>query len=166
MAAVFLAQQMLLMWADQGKVRLDDQTLTLLGEDRTVQLRPAVRFTALLDGGDDVDKLVGKVKSLEQLRTMGAEHYMDSVIHGERAYQVVEGYLGDLSPAASAPAVAPPARRQPEPDTVVSAAVVVDPTQHAAPAHDTASDANDDGPVVSPDDVDALNRLFLATVLG
>jgi hypothetical protein len=157
MAAVFLAQQMLQTWADQGQVVLDDNTLTLVAEARTVQLRPAVRFTGLVGGGDDVNKLVGKVKSLEQLRALGAEHYMDSVIHGDVAYQVVEGFLGDLSPQPA------PAR---DPVTVVSGAAVADPTQHASAPPGAEPDTTSDEAAVSPDDVDALNRLFLATVSG
>ena len=89
---------MLTQWSDQGKVRLDDTTLTLLQENRTVKLKPAVRFTKLIDGGDDPNKLIGKVKTPEQLAEMKAEHYLDSVILGDVGYQVVEGYLGDLSP--------------------------------------------------------------------
>ncbi len=91
---------MLQQWSDQGKVRLDDTTLTLLAEARTVKLTPAVRFTSLIDGGDDVNKLLGKVKTTAQVFELGAEHYLDSVIFGDIGYMVVEGFLGDLSPAA------------------------------------------------------------------
>ena len=98
MAAVFITNAMLTQWSDQGKVRLDDTTLTLLQENRTVKLKPAVRFTKLIDPGEDPNKLIGKVKTPEQLAEMKAEHYMDSVILGDIGYTVVEGYLGDLSP--------------------------------------------------------------------
>src|SRR5947208_1368307 len=98
MAAVFLSNAMLTQWSDQGKVRLDDTTLTLLQENRTVKLKPAVRFTKVIDGSPDPNKLIGKVKTPEQLAEIGAEHYLDSVILGDVGYQVVEGFLGDLSP--------------------------------------------------------------------
>jgi hypothetical protein len=108
-AAVFLTNEMLQQWSDQGKVRLDDTTLTLLAEARTVKLTPAVRFTSLIDGGDDPNKLLGKVKTKAQLDELGAEHYLDSVIFGDVGYTVVEGFLGDLSPAKrAAPAAAVP----------------------------------------------------------
>lgn len=112
MAAVFLTNEMLQQWSDQGKVRLDDTTLTLLAEARTVKLTPAVRFTSLIDGGEDPNKLLGKVKTKAQLDELGAEHYLDSVIFGDVGYTVVEGFLGDLSPAkraAAAPAPSAPA---------------------------------------------------------
>ena len=39
------------------------------------------------------------MKTKAQLDGLGAEHYLDSVIYGDVAYTVVEGFLGDLSPA-------------------------------------------------------------------
>ncbi len=108
MPAVFLTNEMLQNWSDQGKVKLDGTVLTLLAEKRTVALNPAVRFTALIDGSDDVNKLLGKVKTTAQLAELGAEHYLDSVIYGDVGYTVVEGFLGDLSPAKRAPKASPP----------------------------------------------------------
>lgn len=99
MTAVFLSQKTLDAWTDEGKVRLDDAVLTLIDEDRTVALQPAVHVLAVADGSDDPHDLVGKVKTLDQLKELGAEHYFDSVLHGETAYQVAEGFKGRLSPA-------------------------------------------------------------------
>src|SRR5689334_22271401 len=67
MAAVFIAQATLNDWSDQGKVRLDETVLTLLQENRTVKLKPAVRFTRVVDATPDPHGLLGKVKSKEQL---------------------------------------------------------------------------------------------------
>jgi hypothetical protein len=108
MPAVFLTNDMLQNWSDQGKVRLEGTVLTLIAEKRTVALNPAVRFTSLIDGSDDVNKLLGKVKTTAQLIELGAEHYLDSVIYGDVGYTVVEGFLGDLSPAKRAPKASPP----------------------------------------------------------
>ena len=108
MAVVFVTNAMLNTWSDQGKVRLVDTTLHLLSENRTVQLKPAVRFVKLIDGTDDPHKLVGKVKSVQQLDEMGAEHYLDSVIFGDVGYYVVEGFWGELSTAPAAPSAAGP----------------------------------------------------------
>lgn len=116
MTAVFLSNAMLNRWSDEGKVRLDDTTLTLLGENRTVKLKPAVRFTKLIDEpsgkSPDPNGLIGKVKTHEQLAELHAEHYLDSVILGDIGYNVVEGFLGELSPQAGAspPAQGAPAR--------------------------------------------------------
>lgn len=110
MAVVFIAQSTLQQWADQGKVRLEETTLLLLKEQRQVALRPAVRFTQILGSESDPNGLVGKVKTTAQLAELGAEHYMDSVLLGEVAYTVVEGFLGDMmasTPVGQAPPAAP-----------------------------------------------------------
>lgn len=167
MPAVFLTNDMLQQWSDQGKVRLDDTVLTLIAENRTVSLTPAVRFTSLIDGTDEVNKLLGKVKTKAQIDELGAEHYLDSVIYGDVGYTVVEGYLGDLSPAKRA---APPPK------------IVVEPAKPAEP--DPEDDFHertdvrlvDGGSASAPAAVDlppaparlseaeALSQLFLSTV--
>ena len=56
--------------------------------------------------GEDTHKLVAKVKTEEQLKTLGAEQMADSVLLGDTAYEVVPGYLAEVpvspSDAASA----------------------------------------------------------------
>lgn len=146
MAAVFLTNAMLTQWSDQGKVRLEDTTLFLLQENRTVKLKPAVRFTKVIDDAPDPNALLNKVKTAEQLVELGAEHYLDSVILGDVGYTVVEGFLGDLSP---------PPRKAAAPPASAPAPVEVAPAPDAAPAR-------------SPLEREAeeLSRLFLDTVKG
>lgn len=150
MAAVFLTNAMLTQWSDQGKVRLEDTTLTLLQENRTVTLKPAVRFTKVIDDASDPNALLGKVKTTEQLAEIGAEHYLDSVILGDVGYTVVEGFLGDLS--------APKKARAPRPPASAPAAVELTPPPTT----------NAEAPPRSPLEAEAeeLSRLFLTTVKG
>ena len=166
MPAVFLTNEMLQSWSDQGKVKLDGTVLTLLGENRTVALSPAVRFTSLIDGSDDANKLLGKVKTTAQLAELGAEHYLDSVIFGDVGYTVVEGFLGDLSPAKRA-------QRPPPPPTADVPVIdddagnfhertdvrLVDTSPAAAPAAVDLPPAPD-----KLSEAEALSRLFLSTV--
>ena len=49
---------------------------------------------AMASGGGDGEQLVGKVKALEVVAEIGGEHYADSVILDDNAYEVVEGFLG------------------------------------------------------------------------
>ena len=70
---------------------------------------------------------MGKVKTKVQLDELEAEHYMDSVICGDVAYQVVEGFLGDLMAArpigqAAAPAPAKAPEEEPSRKEVAQAA--------------------------------------------
>lgn len=156
MPAVFLSNEMLQQWSDQGKVKLDDTVLTLLGENRTVALTPAVRFTGLIDG-DDVHKLLGKVKTTAHLIEIGAEHYMDSVIFGDIAYTVVEGFLGDLSPA----------RRAPQPPGEDPFKARPTDVHLVTPLRPTAPAAVDlpPPPTRTLSEAEALSQLFLQTVL-
>jgi hypothetical protein len=94
---VFLSNVMLQRWTDQGRALLEDTTLTLVQDRQSVALTPAVRFTRLVDGGVDPHRLIGTVKTKDQLATLGAEHYMDSVILGDVGYTVVEGFRGELA---------------------------------------------------------------------
>lgn len=173
MPAVFITNAMLEQWADQGKVRLDDTTLTLLSENRTVKLTPAVRFTKLIDdAGGDPTKLLGKVKTKDQLTELGAEHYLDSVIFGDVGYTVVEGFLGDLSPqkrvaSAGAPAPDPFAPTMTEVKLVApviarGAPPPVDLPPSPPPMHAGQPAAARKPEVVS--EAEALSRLFLSTV--
>lgn len=158
MAAVFITNAMLLQWSDAGKVRLDDTTLTLLQENRTVKLQPAVRFLKLIDGGEDPNKLIGKVKTPEQLLEMKAEHYMDSVILGDIGYTVVEGFLGDLSPP---PKAAPTAKTAKPAKTMNANAASAAKKPTPAPI-DVASVKQ--APADDIADAQALSDLFLSTV--
>lgn len=173
MPAVFLSNVMLQQWTDQGKVRLDDATLTLLAEQRTVLLTPAVRFTRLIDGGDDPNQLIGKVKTRAQLVELGAEHYMDSVILGDIGYTVLEGFLGDLSPAARPPASTTPAPASAATPFAPKSVVAPVSVHVATPTTSTASMPPPAAPgsivtarpvTEADDDAAALSALFLSTV--
>jgi hypothetical protein len=92
---VFLPQQALDQWLEKGRVSLVDDELTITPAGRRFRLSSAVRFTAEVGGDGDPHGLVGKVKSLEQIAVLQGEHCADSVILGDHAYQVVEGFLGE-----------------------------------------------------------------------
>ena len=113
---LFVPQSVLDKWSEQGKISVDGHVLTLLKEGKSFQLTSAVRFLKM-EAGDDSAGLLGKVKTLDALKQMGAEHYMDSVILGESAYQVQQGFLADAN-ALRAAAAAPPAHGQPPPPPV------------------------------------------------
>lgn len=78
----------------QGQATLGDDGLTTAAGE-TYRLAPAVHFVSLVGSDDDVQKLLGRVKTEAQLEELRAEHYPGSVIVGEVAYQVVEGFLGE-----------------------------------------------------------------------
>src|SRR5207244_7976314 len=109
---LFVPQSVLDKWSEQGRVQVDGQVLTILGENKSFQLTSAVRFLKM-EAGEDAARLLQKVKTVDALKQMGAEHYMDSVILGEVAYQVQQGFLADVYVLRWAAAL--PARGQPPP---------------------------------------------------
>ena len=109
---LFVSQAMLDSWAEQGKIDFVGNVMTLLageGKGRSYALDPAVRFMKVLGGDADPNGLVHKVKSVKQLREMGAEPAEDSCILGDVAYEVQPGFLAEAS-ALQAAATAQPTR--------------------------------------------------------
>src|SRR5450755_3403884 len=96
MARLFVSQELLDQWAVDGKIELSGSQLKILSEDRTFALTPGVHFLKLA-AGEDRPGLLGKVKSEEQLATLGGELYMSSVLLGEDAYDVQGGFLADVA---------------------------------------------------------------------
>jgi hypothetical protein len=123
---LFVSQAMLDSWAGQGKIDFVGDVMTLLageGRGRSYALEPAVRFMKLLGEGADPNGLVHKVKSVTQLREMGAEPVDDSCILGDHAYEVQPGFLAEAA-ALQAAATAAPDR----------AAAAVEPSKAVPPA--------------------------------
>lgn len=138
---LFVAQAMLDSWAEQGKIDFVGNVMTLLageGKGRSYALDPAVRFLKVLGADADPNQLLRKVKSLAQLRELGAEAVDSSVILGDVAYEVEPGFLAEMSAlqaaasakveaaprpaAAPLPAPPPPAAAAPAPANVYGSA--------------------------------------------
>ena len=93
MARLFISQDQMDRWTAEGKVKLDDDVMSLPALNRSFRLESAVYFRAMVDGAD-VHGLLGKVKGDKQLEQLGAEHYSGSVILGDVGYDCVEGFVG------------------------------------------------------------------------
>ena len=95
MARLFISEERLDAWMADGKVDLDGELMTLKEIGKSFTIRPAVRFLEVTGNEEDVGQLLGKVKDEEGLAELGAEHYSTSVILGDVAYEVQQGFLGD-----------------------------------------------------------------------
>src|SRR5438128_9049636 len=93
---LFVPQSVLDKWSEQGRIEVEGNVLTILGEQKNFALTSAVRFIKM-EAGEDNAGLLAKVKTTDALKQMGAEHYMESVILGESAYQVQQGFLADAN---------------------------------------------------------------------
>ena len=95
MARLFISQKRLDNWSAEERVKVEGDIMTLAGDGRSFELKPAVRFVKVSGDGQDSHSLVGKVKTIEALMTLGGEQFMESVIIGETAYDVQSGFLGE-----------------------------------------------------------------------
>ena len=106
---VFFPQQALDSWLEQGRIALVDDEMTLKPDGQRYRLSSAIRIMAEVADGTDPHDLVGKVKTLEQIVSMGGDQASDSLVFGDNAYQVIEGFLGDVHEYEDANQAAPPA---------------------------------------------------------
>ncbi len=133
---VFFAQSLIDGWSEGEKISIENNVLTLKRGKQLSRfvLEEAFRFVKVAGGDVDPNGWIGKIKTKRQLEELGAEAYLNSVIYGDTAYDVEEGYLGrgetvDLSAAAKQPPPPPP---RPKPVEAIQAEQV--------PAKDETSD--------------------------
>jgi hypothetical protein len=93
---LFLPQATLETWAAEGRADLREGKLFVGPEKASCPVAPAVHFSRVVSG-TDARKLIDTVKTPIQLEQMGAEQMSDSVIVGEDAYDVIQGYLAELA---------------------------------------------------------------------
>jgi hypothetical protein len=95
---LFVSQAMLDARAEQRKIDFQGDVMLLLdgaGKGRSYALEPAIRFLKLVGAEEDPHRLVGKVKTEAQLRSLGAELLGSSVLLGDVGYEVQSGFLAD-----------------------------------------------------------------------
>jgi hypothetical protein len=93
---LFLSQNALDSWITEGRAAIDGEELTDKRTGQKFRLITGVRFLSEVSGQADDAGLVGKVKDVDQLGQLKAEHLHDSVVLGEHAYAVQEGFVGTL----------------------------------------------------------------------
>lgn len=96
MKKIFFSQAILGSLADEGKLSLEGNVLTVFTKDRpTFVLEPAFRILRTVDGREDPHGLVGQIRTEKALREMNAEVYLDSVVYRDSAYQAEQGFIGE-----------------------------------------------------------------------
>ncbi len=113
---LFFTQATLECWIEEGEVLFEGETLTIFSQNKSYRLESAVNILSVLDGVDE-GGWVGKVLTATEIAEAGAEHYRDSVISGDTAYQCEEGFVGIGDEGEPVPA--PPVELQ-EPRTTIS----------------------------------------------
>jgi hypothetical protein len=91
---VFFPQTALDQWIVDGTVELHDGELTILGEGRRYRMAEAARVLREVSGAGDPNDLIGRVKTREHLEQLGAEIVETSMLLGDTAYDVEQGWVG------------------------------------------------------------------------
>jgi hypothetical protein len=118
-ARLFVSQSVLDRWLSDGTADVAGDTLTILPDERRFELKTAVLFEKELTESGDPHELLGKVKDLDQITELGGDYSAGSVILGDQAYEVTEGFVGEAQAGDALPAlasIAPPARPTTDPD--------------------------------------------------
>ena len=109
---LFLTQNNLNTWLENGDVDMGQDALIFTADKSSYPMVSAVHFKKVVDGVDG-QKLVGKVKATEALRLGGAEISMGAVVLGEAAYEVDDGFMLTVQ-LPDRPAGRPPSRAVPK----------------------------------------------------
>jgi hypothetical protein len=99
----FMAQETLDVWLADERISLEGDVLKLLHSPTeptgpAFLLTTAVYFQAEVTTGEDPLGLCGQVKTLAKVLELGGEHAPGSVVIGDNAYEVRDGFVGDLLP--------------------------------------------------------------------
>ncbi len=93
---LFLPHKTLEDWMVSEKADLQDGKLLVTEGKVSYPVAAGVHFAKLVSG-EDTQGLLGRVKTTAQLTALSAEHFQDSCIVGEAAYEVVEGYVTEVA---------------------------------------------------------------------
>jgi len=91
---IFFPQEAVEMWMVDDRVDLSSEELTLRPDNRRYRVVEAVRVLREITDGSDPNELIGKVKSRAFLAELGAEVMEGSMILGDNAYDVIQGFAG------------------------------------------------------------------------
>lgn len=96
---MFFPQEALDAWLEAGRVSLEGNVLGIPNGPR-FQLTGGVLFRSEVASGQDDLSLCGKTKTVEEVVALGGELITGSVLIGDHAYEVADGFLGELMDAA------------------------------------------------------------------
>ena len=144
----FISQEALDGLVETESALLEAERLLLPSRRLLAPVEAAVYFLREVEGKPDAQSLVGKVKTVESLVARGADHFRASVMLGDNAYDVVEGYMATAPDGWTWPGVETPdeipvevdvtpltvPEPAPESEPVSGSMPAIDVTQHAAPA--------------------------------
>ncbi len=89
---LFISQSVLDRWLEDGTADLAGDRLVLLASRQELELATAVLFEREVTEAGDPRALLGKVKDLGQIEALGGDYSAGTVIVGDEAYEVTDGF--------------------------------------------------------------------------
>jgi hypothetical protein len=90
---VFIPQDVVDAWITTDKVEVSGEIMTFRRRPLSLRLVPGFHFDRVAGGSDEPNQLLGRAKSKAAVSALGGEVYMNSLILGDTAYEVVSGFI-------------------------------------------------------------------------
>lgn len=100
MPRIFVSQQRVHQWTEEGRVSVEGNIMNLPELGRTFRLTEAFFVERVVSEGGDPFKLTGRVKTRSQIAALGGEVFLNSLIIGDAAYEGDPGFVGEALAAA------------------------------------------------------------------
>lgn len=95
MPRIFVSQRRVQQWTMEGRVAIESSWMTLSELGRTFKLTEAFFVERAVSDGGDTHKLSGRVKTRQQIASLGGEVFLNSLIIGDDAYEGDPGFVGE-----------------------------------------------------------------------
>lgn len=92
---LFLSHQHLDQWISDGVAEVAGDVLFFPANGKRFALKTGVLFLREVSGAGDPESLCGTVKDLSQIAAMGGDYAVESVLLGDHAFDVLEGFVAD-----------------------------------------------------------------------
>ena len=80
----------------ERKIKLDKNFLTLLSGHRpSFELKVGYRILSAAGNGQDCTASFGQIRYAREVKTMGAEVFLDSLIYQNVVYELETGFIGE-----------------------------------------------------------------------
>jgi hypothetical protein len=90
---IFVSSELVDRWLSAGTADFRGEKLEARGTGTSYLVEEAVHITAEVTGSAEVPELVGRVRPLRELSSLGAEILDRSMVLGDLAYDIVPGFL-------------------------------------------------------------------------
>ena len=106
MTKLFIPQEWIAQADMEGVIRIEGGVMTVASDGKQYGIEEALYVVSVEGGDPDAEDLLGKVITHEEVRQRGGEQVGESLIMGETAYRIEQGFValfeGSGSPVSEA----------------------------------------------------------------